>query len=119
MSKTKLLGRDAILDAEDAETRDVPVPEWKGKVRVRTITAAERDAFDEKTLRARLDKKPGRVRARLVALCAVAADGGPLFTEADVEALAAKSGKALVRVYDAADRLNYTTSADIEELEGN
>ena len=38
-----LLSKEQILAAEDLPHKDVPVPEWKGTVRVRALTGFERD----------------------------------------------------------------------------
>lgn len=121
VGKAKLLGRDAILGAKDMPHRDVPVPEWDGVVRVRSITAAERDAFEQETLDRKLADPPRAAmpRARLVALCAIDGDGAPLFTLEHIEALAAKSGKAMDRMFAAAQALNFISARDIEELEKN
>jgi len=42
-----LLTRDAILEAQDLQHEEVYIPEWGGSVRVRTLTGAERDAFEQ------------------------------------------------------------------------
>src|SRR5690606_20312294 len=99
----KLLTREAILQAEDLPTEDVEVPEWGGVVRVRGLTGAERGAFEQSIVDAR--GKGARmnlqnVRARLVALAVVDESGNRLFSDADVEALGRKSGRALNRVFE-------------------
>lgn len=121
MASRKLLGRDEILAADDLPTTTVEVPEWGGPVRLRTITAGERDAWDEVDLVRRLAKEPVStpVRARLVALCAVDGNGQQLFSTKDVEALAAKSAKAMDRVFGAASDLNFLAVGNIEALEKN
>jgi len=117
----RLLDRAAILDAEDMPHRDVRVPEWGGLVRVRSITTAERDSFEQVTFDRALatPPQPRRPRARLVVLCAIDADGNPLFTEADEVRLEKKGGKAMDRVFAAAQALNFITVQDIEDLEKN
>ena len=115
-----MLTRDAILGAQDLKTEDVPVPEWGGSVRVRTMTGTERDAF----LRDLKRDEAGRVIAtdygtRLITFAAVGDDGARLFGDADVAALGAKSGVALQRVFAAADRLNSTSEAAVQEAEKN
>ena len=121
-----LLSRDAILAAPDIETEDVHVPEWGGTVRVRGLTAKQRDTFEAGLL---VTKGQGRnatqavslanARARLVALSVVDADGAPLFTTADLFALGEKSGAAIDRVFAVASRLSGIGDADMEELTGN
>lgn len=124
-----LLNRDQILDADDAEFEDVPVPEWGGEVRVKALTGDERDAFEASNLIRRTVRGPkGRgekidvqynsvgVRARLVAVCVIGEDGKPLFSEDDVHALGSKSARALNRVVEVSQRLSGLTDEDIEEL---
>lgn len=107
-----LLGREAILGAVDLPTVDVEVPEWGGTVRVRMLTGTERDAFEAGTV-IRQGKKVEanlvNIRARLVALCVVDENGQRLFTEADAEKLGQKSGAALGRVFEAAQKINGLT----------
>lgn len=114
-----LLSKDAILGADDLITEDCEVPEWGGTVRVRMMTGAERDAFEEslsrtkgKSVRANL----ANLRARLVARTVVGEDGKRLFTDAEAGVLGQKSAAALDRVFDAARKLNGMTEKDVEEL---
>lgn len=117
-----VLTRDEILAAQDIRMETVEVPEWGGAVIVRSLTAAERDAFD---LAATVEQNGRRVvnfaqlRARLVAMAVVDEQGKRLFSDADVEALAAKSGAAVGRVYDVAQRLAGLGAEDIEEITRN
>lgn len=115
-----LLTREAILGADDRRTEDVHVPEWGGTVRVRALSGAERDAFEAAIAGVRPDGSRRfnlvNVRARLIALSAVDAEGNRLFTDADVEALGEKSAEAMTRVFEVAQRLSGLTDADVEEL---
>lgn len=116
------LTRDAILAAGDLQFEDVDVPEWKGKVRVRGMTGAERDAWETALLEGRGDdkkKNERNVRATLVSLTVVDEQGQRLFTEADIAALGRKSVKALQRVYNVAQRLSRISEEDVKELAGN
>lgn len=116
-----LLNREAILAANDLPTKDVPVPQWGGSVRVRSLTGAERDQFECDILAARRDGKisPGNVRARYVAMCVVDEAGANVFTPADIEALGRKSAAALDLVYQEILSFNALTEDDVEELVGN
>jgi len=104
-----LLSKAQILAASDLPHEDVPVPEWGGEVRVKAMTGAERDAFEQSNREA-LDQAGGKnlpnLRARLAALVIVDADNNSVFTLADVEALGKKNAAALDRVYDVAVRLS-------------
>jgi hypothetical protein len=115
-----LLNREAILAAQDVKDETITVPEWRGEVRVRALTADARDAMEQDAFLAARDKKPlTSLRARIVARCVIDEQGALLFTEADVEALGKKSASALDRIYDAILRMNAMRQSDIEELEKN
>lgn len=116
------LTRDAILQATDLTFEDVQVPEWGGMVRVRGLTGAERDAFEASVVE-RQGKQSKlnmtNIRARFVALVVVDGEGKRLFSDADVAALGRKSGVALNRVFEVAQRLSGITETDMSELEKN
>jgi hypothetical protein len=104
--------RDRILATEDLPRKSLPIPEWGLTVHVRTLTGRERDRFEGQQSR----DPYGDVRARLAVLALVDDQGQPLFTEADVPALSAKSSRALDRIFAVAVRLNGISKADLEEL---
>ena len=116
------LTKAQILAAKDIETETVAVPEWGGEVRVRGLSAAERDGFEEQVV-----KREGKrtrvilkdVRAKLAALCMVDEDGVRMFSDAEVGELTRKSAAALERVFKVAQRLSGITDDDVEELEKN
>lgn len=94
------LSKDDILKAEDLPVEEVEVPEWGGVVRVRGLSALERDRYELQMHNFRKDTSKANVRAPMVVRCAVDADGKRLFTDSDAEPLAKKSGAALDRVWD-------------------
>jgi hypothetical protein len=103
--KRELLTAEEIFAAEDIETVDVEVPEWKGKdgkpgiVRLRTLSGEEASKFVQ------TDQQNGAVR--VLFLSAVKEDGTPLFEdEASLEKLRRKSLKAIVRLQKEALRIN-------------
>lgn len=117
-----VLGRDAILAAGDLESEVVPVPEWGGGVVVRTMTGLDRDRWEA---RLRAHRTEGgtvtldHARAELVVATVVGADGQPLFGYDDVEALSAKSAKALDRVVAVAQRINGLGRDDLDDAVKN
>jgi hypothetical protein len=115
-----VLGREAILGADDRQTEVVEVPEWGGAVIVRALSGTERDAYEASLVTLRRDGSQRfnmeNVRARLAALSIVGEDGERLFGDGDLKALGAKSAQALDRVFDAARRLSGLSDEDIEEL---
>ena len=123
MAKTpQLLTLDQIRSAQTVITEDVHVPEWGGTVRVKALTAKERDAFEAglvvgkgKNRRVSIDN----VRAQLVVASVVDADGKQMFKPADAEWMGDQSAAAVARVYDVAGRLSGVSDDDVEELAGN
>lgn len=119
----KKLSKAEILDALDLKTEIVEVPEWGGAVTVRTMTGADRDAFEEQLVRVGPDGKREpdlrNMRAKLVALTVIDENGDRMFNEDDIRALTAKSAAALARVADAAQRLNGLGADSVEEAEKN
>lgn len=124
-----VLTRDAILSANDLETRRVPVPEWSAdpanpdEVIVRGLTATERDSYEMgfmdpaqlKHNRTQINAK-AVVRARLASLTIVDEAGVRLFNEGDVKALGKKSAAALDRVVAVAREVSGMTEDDEDEL---
>lgn len=115
-----LLGREAILEAKDMKTKDIPVPEWGGDVRIRMLSGRERDDFEASMVDMRKDGSQVRnianLRARLVSLCAVNEAGERLFSPPDIKLLGEKSAAALQRVFNACQELNAVSDDDVEEL---
>ncbi|HWG77824.1 MAG TPA: hypothetical protein VN660_13680 [Steroidobacteraceae bacterium] len=115
-----MLGRGDILGADDLRTEEVNVPEWGGSVRVRSMTGCQREQF-EQAVRDRRVANPTEpaMRALLVAYSCCDESGEPLFKEADLDRLSAKSGVALERVATVAAKLSLLTDASIEEASKN
>ena len=107
---TMTLTKDQILKANILQSEAVEVTEWGGAVRVRTMTGADRDAFEASMITTLSDgtRKPNMVnmRAKLVALTVVDEAGNRVFDVNDVDRLALKSASALERVFNAAQRIN-------------
>ena len=119
MAERKFLGREEILRAPDIQTEELYVPEWEAWVRVRGMTARERDDFEASMIRGHGRKQRvelANTRARFVALVVVDEQGQRLFSEADTIALGAKSAAALNRICDVGQRLSGLTTEDLEEL---
>jgi hypothetical protein len=119
------LTREAILAVQDLAREEVQVPEWGGSVSIKSMTGTERDAWEQSLVPA--EGKAGKaskadvrnIRARLVAMCAVDEAGQRLFTDADVQALGAKSAVALDRCARVAQRLNGLMPEALEDAKGN
>jgi hypothetical protein len=113
-----MLTKEQILSASDSKVETVDVPEWGGDVCVRSLTGAQRDAFEKRLVSQR--SKNGAVdtsglRAYLCSLTICDADGKPLFDESEIPKLEQKSAAALQRVFDAASALNGMAANSVEE----
>jgi hypothetical protein len=114
-----ILGREAILAADDIATETVPVPEWGGAVLVRGISGKERDQFEVELIEGKgknRDVNLRNLRAKLVAKSVVNEAGALLFGAADIDALGNKSAAALQRVYIVASRLAGLSESDVDDL---
>lgn len=113
-----LLTREQILAADDCAIETVSVPEWGGEVGVKTLTGAEKDAWESERQTSDGSFNLENIRASLVAIAACDGDGQRLFTLADVVELGKKSVRALDRVFQAAKKLNGVSEEELDELEG-
>ncbi len=114
-----MLTRDQILQANDLPRERVDVPEWGGVVYVRTMTAQERDDFEQSTLGEDGRPSMGNIRARLAVCTVVDEDGNRLFEDGDAEALGRKSASAVNRIFEVAQRLNRLRADDVDAAVGN
>jgi hypothetical protein len=109
-----------LWEIEDRSVEVVSVPMWNNrKVRLRVMSAAERDEFEASTVEMKRGKQRPNIanlRARLVARCIVDADGELVFKSGDVARLGKKSAKALDFLFQKCQELNGFTEKDIEEL---
>lgn len=114
------LSADEILALDDKAHEDVYVPEWDSHVRIQVMGGFSRDAWEMEVYRQNEAGGFENIRATLVARCAVHPDNGKrIFSEKQVKALGEKSGRALDRLFEVAQRLNGITDEDVEELEKN
>jgi len=118
-----LLSKREILEAHDLGHKDIEVPEWGGTVRIKRITALERDEFErensKKNKNGEQEMAMDNFRARYCSFVMVDETGERLFSSADVENLGAKSGKALQRIFTVAMDLNGIGVAELEALTKN
>jgi len=117
-----MLDKKTILNADDLPREKVSVPQWGGDVFVRTLTGAERDAFEQSCVSNKGKSKDinlVNIRARLCVLCICEENGMRLFNAKDVEALGKKSAAALDLLFSVAQRLNGLGNEDVEDLVGN
>ena len=96
--------REQILAADDLGSEDVDVPEWGDglTLKVRGLNAGEVEEFG----RAVNDGKLDNLLAKRVAKVVMNGDGQRVFTDDDVDALAAKSHIPIQRIFQAAQRVS-------------
>lgn len=114
-----VLSKDQILGAQDLKRVFVDVPEWGGGVFVRSLTGAQRDAWEDgwSAWREKLFGNNPTARdwhAYLVYWTACDETGRQLFEESDIPRLQAKSSKALQLIAGVAQKLNGLGAGEIE-----
>ncbi len=116
------LTREQIADVDDVDYDVVPCPEWGGDVRIRSIRGTQRDAYEQSLVEQRGNSRQMNLRnarAKLIILCAVDAEGRPLFTSEDLRMLGAKNAKPLDRLFDACRVIAGLGDDDVERLTEN
>lgn len=107
-----LLSRDAILAADDVLYEYMDIPEWGGRIRVRSLSGRDRDAYDAEAyaLSQASPNDPSAAlrdyRSRRVARAIVDEDGKRVFSKADVDALSSKNASVIDRIDDVVTRLS-------------
>lgn len=120
-----LIGRDAILQADDLAVEVVEVPEWGGEVMVRGLTGKERGKFQAMMVTQKGNSTMlntaalGEVNVWLCLFGICDEAGGRIFTDKDFEALAKKSGTALERIASVIQRLSGLQGDEVEQLAAN
>ncbi|WP_435107790.1 hypothetical protein [Nocardiopsis synnemataformans] len=115
-----LLGKDAILGAQDVQHEDVPVPEWGGTVRVVGLSAVDRDAYETMVSAATKGDAAAltrlqNFRAKLVVKAIVDDKGERVFADSDAKDLGKKSGKVIDELFGHVRRLSGIGKDAVEE----
>jgi hypothetical protein len=109
-----------ILEQPTLVIEDLYVPEWKGKIRLKMLSAKERDDFETSMVKVGRNGKQQlnnqNFRARLVQLAAVKADGSPLFTRHDIKSLGELPAAGLQRVFNKINEMSAFSEDDLKEL---
>lgn len=111
--------REKIRAADDLPRQEVEVAEWGVTVWVRSMTGAERDRWDADLTTLGESRALENIRARLVVLTTVDANGVRLFGDDDAEWLGAKGAGGLDRIFTAASKLNRLGRTDVEAAAKN
>jgi len=139
----KLLKKEDILALDDLQKEELFIPEWEASVLISELSADARDEFEQfmveqrekllppkephKKMQKKGHNKPVKkppteyvhIRAALAAATLVDENGDLLFSFADVVKLGKKSGKALDRIFDVANKLNKIYGQEREGVEKN
>ena len=120
----KLLTKEDILKANDSQKKLVDVSKWwGGSVYVKSLTATERDKFDESIQKMDDDGKSipvlENMRAKLCALTICDANGVRLFGNDDIVNLGKKNAGAVEKCFDVARELNGMRKEDLEKMAKN
>ena len=121
---TNYLSRDDILNANDIQIEELPVPEWGGVICVKTLSADERDKLEASILEMSPNGQPRKMkldhlRSYIAVLGICNSEGVPVFDLKDVLALGKKSAAALDRVVLRIQQMSAMSPADIESLVSN
>lgn len=103
--------REEIFAVEFPKPIPVPTPEWPaldGKLFVRALSAAERDAYEASLSDGRLENW----RAKLVVFAACDAEGRRIFEDGDVERVGRCPATLVARLFEAANRLSRTDALE-------
>lgn len=114
-----LSARD-ILEQPTLVIEAVDVPEWNGKIRLKHLSAKERDSFESSMVTMGRNGKQKmnneNFRARLVQLAAVKEDGSQLFTRHDIRTLGDLPAAGLQRVFNKINEMSAFTEEDLKDL---
>jgi hypothetical protein len=114
---------EEILGLDDQAYDEVYVPQWDMWFLLRSLTGAERDAYEQSLIKGEGKKRTmnfDNMRAKLVARCVVHQETKqPIFSTRQIGELGQKNAAALEVLFDAARKLSGLSDEDVEELEGN
>lgn len=110
----------SILEQPTLVIEELFVPEWKGKIRLKQLSAKERDDFETSMVKVgkngRQQMNNENFRARLVQLAAVKEDGTPMFTRHDIKTLGSLPAAGLQRVFNKVNEMSAFSEDDLKEL---
>lgn len=117
-----MLTKDEIREREDMTEERVLVPEWKGEVRVCSMTSVQRDAWEQRCVSQGSGTTQQNIRGlklELVMQTVRTEEGGLMFGPEDREWLQEKNAAAIERIFQVATRVCGLAEADIEALAEN
>lgn len=99
----------------------VEVPEWGegAYVMVRSLSAKERDEWENWCSKAQKRENTVGIRAKLCIMCICDEQGARVFDDKQMDTLGAKSAVPIDRIWSAARDANALSAKDVKELEKN
>lgn len=119
MENGKFLSKEEILGIRDLPFEEIEIKEWGGRVRIRGLTASEKDEFEFQIFTGEGKNRKFNykdLRARLLSLTICNESGERLFSDGDIERLGKKSGKVIDRLFGIAQRLSAIGQRDLDDL---
>lgn len=107
-----------ILDAEDIRYEPLEVPEWGGKVLLKSLTGEERDRVERMARQFSVGEIAG-YSAEIAAMTVCDGNKKLLFSNADLPRLRKKNGEVLRKIFDAVAKQNRLTADSIKEAAKN
>lgn len=119
----RLITREEIMQRQDIRWAKVAVDEWRpgASLWIRSPTAADRDWMEFVILGGDKTMQKDEVRASIIAMCCVKADGSHerMFEAEDVTWLKHKNAAPVNRIYEAILKSVLVSEADVDELAKN
>lgn len=125
-----MLTREKVFSCEDRVIEKLDVPEWNDFLYVRSLSAGERDEYENANLirkhgtgkrRTELsfDVRIQNAKTHLVVLASCDEQFNRIFADSDIDSLAKKNSAAVDRIFEVAARLSKITKEDLEETVKN
>ncbi len=111
-----MLSKKAILDADDLPRETLHIPEWNGDVLIRGLSSADRDKISNARIRCLQARGESNIslisnEAKLAGMVLINDDGTRMFTDQEIALLATKSGEAIHRIVEVAERISGLTDS--------
>lgn len=106
------ISKSRIVSANDTKLTTVNVPEWGGEVCLKTLTGAERDAFEESYS----GEKMKNFRCRFLVLTLCDENGERMFADNEADVVGKKSSLVINRLFEKAWQLNAFSEAAVDAL---
>jgi len=116
---SEFLTATQILDQPTLVIEELEVPEWNGKIRVKMLSAKERDDFEASTVEFKNgQQKPNiaNLRARLLQLAVVDENGRRVFTKNDVKVIGDLPAAGVQRVFNKIQEMSAISDSDLDDL---